>query len=162
MSVTINGTTGITTPTPIAVGSGGTGSTTLTANNVLLGNGTSALQAVAPGTSGNVLTSNGTTWTSAAAGGLGVGQTWQDMAASRAFNTTYTNSTGKPIAAVIVMGNVGTSDGFALVINGVSTDYVYTNSSGGRVGLTYIIPDGNTYRANNTGAGTFLSWIELR
>jgi len=39
---------------------------TLTANNVLLGNGTSALQVVAPGTSGNVLTSNGTTWTSAA------------------------------------------------------------------------------------------------
>ena len=46
------------------VSAGGTGSTTLTANNVLLGNGTSALQAVAPGTSGNVLTSNGTTWVS--------------------------------------------------------------------------------------------------
>jgi hypothetical protein len=36
----------------------------LTANNVLLGNGTSALQVVAPGTSGNLLTSNGTTWVS--------------------------------------------------------------------------------------------------
>lgn len=47
------------------VSAGGTGSTTLTANNVLLGNGTSALQVVAPGASGNVLTSNGTTWTSA-------------------------------------------------------------------------------------------------
>jgi len=54
----------------VAVGNGGTGSTTLTANNVLLGNGTSALQVVAPGTNGNVLTSDGTTWTSAAAGGL--------------------------------------------------------------------------------------------
>jgi hypothetical protein len=50
----------------IAVANGGTGATTLTTNNVLLGNGTSALQAVAPGTSGNILTSNGTTWTSAA------------------------------------------------------------------------------------------------
>ena len=50
----------------LAVASGGTGATTLTANNVLLGNGTSALQAVAPGTSGNILTSNGTTWTSGA------------------------------------------------------------------------------------------------
>jgi hypothetical protein len=50
----------------LTVSRGGTGATTLTANNVLLGNGTSALQAVAPGTSGNVLTSNGTTWTSAA------------------------------------------------------------------------------------------------
>jgi hypothetical protein len=52
----------------VPVSSGGTGATTLTANNVLLGNGTSALQAVAPGTSGNVLTSDGTTWTSAAGG----------------------------------------------------------------------------------------------
>jgi hypothetical protein len=50
----------------LPVANGGTGATTLTANNVLLGNGTSALQAVAPSTSGNVLTSNGSTWTSAA------------------------------------------------------------------------------------------------
>jgi hypothetical protein len=53
----------------LPVGNGGTGATTLTANNVLLGNGTSAPQFVAPGTTGNVLTSDGTTWTSAAAGG---------------------------------------------------------------------------------------------
>jgi len=52
--------------TPLSVAQGGTGSATLTANNVLLGNGTSALQAIAPGTSGNVLTSDGTTWASAA------------------------------------------------------------------------------------------------
>jgi hypothetical protein len=58
------------------VSAGGTGSTTLTANNVLLGNGTSALQAVAPGTAGNVLTSNGTTWSSTtpAASGASKGQ----------------------------------------------------------------------------------------
>lgn len=51
----------------LPVSKGGTGTTTLTTNNVLLGNGTSAVQVVAPGTSGNVLTSNGTTWASAAA-----------------------------------------------------------------------------------------------
>jgi hypothetical protein len=56
----------------LPVASGGTGATTLTANNVVIGNGTSAVQFVAPGTSGNLLTSNGTTWTSAvpAAGGI--------------------------------------------------------------------------------------------
>lgn len=69
MAVTIDGTTGITTPaisstTPAGVASGGTGAATLTANNVVLGNGTGAVQFVAPGSSGNVLTSNGTTWTS--------------------------------------------------------------------------------------------------
>ena len=50
----------------LPVASGGTGATTLTANNVILGNGTSAVQVVAPGTSGNLLTSNGTTWASSA------------------------------------------------------------------------------------------------
>lgn len=64
VSITGGSITGI---TDLAVADGGTGSSSLTANNVLLGNGTSALQTVAPGTSGNVLTSNGTTWTSAAA-----------------------------------------------------------------------------------------------
>jgi hypothetical protein len=60
-----NLTTNVTGTLPVS--NGGTGSTSLTANNVLLGNGTSAVQVVAPGTNGNVLTSNGTTWTSAAA-----------------------------------------------------------------------------------------------
>jgi len=57
----------------LAPTNGGTGLTTLTANNVILGNGTSSVQFVAPGTTGNVLTSNGTTWTSSAAGGGGGG-----------------------------------------------------------------------------------------
>ena len=59
--------TGLTTP--LTVAQGGIGAATLTANNVLLGNGTSAFQVVAPSTSGNVLTSNGTTWVSSAATG---------------------------------------------------------------------------------------------
>jgi len=50
----------------LGVARGGTGATTLTANAVLLGNGTSAPLEVAPGASGNTLTSNGTTWTSTA------------------------------------------------------------------------------------------------
>ena len=54
------------TTTALTVANGGTGLATLTANNVILGNGTSTPSFVAPGTAGNVLTSNGTTWTSAA------------------------------------------------------------------------------------------------
>jgi hypothetical protein len=57
----------VTLTNALPVASGGTGGATYTANNVLLGNGTSAFQTVAPGTNGNLLTSNGTTWTSAAA-----------------------------------------------------------------------------------------------
>lgn len=50
----------------LSVANGGTGLGTLTANNVILGNGTSTPSFVAPGTSGNLLTSNGTTWASTA------------------------------------------------------------------------------------------------
>ena len=58
----------------VAVANGGTGATSLTANNLVVGNGTSAVGFIAPGTAGNVLTSNGTVWQSvpAAASGGGV------------------------------------------------------------------------------------------
>jgi hypothetical protein len=62
--ITTSGT--ITLAGTLGVANGGTGASSLTANNVLLGNGTSPVQFVAPGATGNVLTSNGTTWTSAA------------------------------------------------------------------------------------------------
>jgi hypothetical protein len=82
-------TTGVTGT--LGVANGGTGAATLTANNVLLGNGTSAVQFVAPGTSGNVLTSNGTTWASStpAAGALTL------ISTQTANNTSqYLNFTG--------------------------------------------------------------------
>ena len=63
--VTTTGTLALTySGTPVPVSSGGTGTSTLTTNSVVLGNGTSAVQFVAPGTAGNVLVSDGTTWTS--------------------------------------------------------------------------------------------------
>lgn len=58
----------------VTAANGGTGRATLTANNVLLGNGTSAINFVAPGASGNVLTSNGTTWVSQASTGVTTGK----------------------------------------------------------------------------------------
>lgn len=51
----------------LPVANGGTGAATLTSGSVVVGNGTSAVSLVAPGSSGNVLTSNGSTWTSSAA-----------------------------------------------------------------------------------------------
>jgi hypothetical protein len=48
----------------VPVGNGGTGVTTLALNNVLIGNNTSPVTTIAPGTSGNVLQSNGTAWVS--------------------------------------------------------------------------------------------------
>jgi len=71
--------TTLTLSSALSVANGGTGASTLTANNVLLGNGTSTLQFVAPGSSGNILTSNGTTWVSstpATSVSLSANNTW--------------------------------------------------------------------------------------
>lgn len=57
----------------ISVASGGTGLESITAESVIVGNGTSTIKLVAPGTLGNVLTSNGTTWTSAVASSIDSG-----------------------------------------------------------------------------------------
>jgi len=69
-----NGSKNLVSTGTLGVDQGGTGLTTLTANNVILGNGASTPSFVAPGTNGNVLVSNGTTWTSAAPAASGVSQ----------------------------------------------------------------------------------------
>ena len=139
--------------TDLAVADGGTGASTLAANAVLLGNGTSALQTVAPSTSGNVLTSNGTTWASAAIpdSGLGFGQTWQ--AVTRVSGTPYTNSTDKPIT---IVGSIYTINStLSISIDGVNLGVVNGNYGGS---ITGIIPVGSTYVIS--GAWSYLS--ELR
>jgi len=121
-------TTGVTGTLPVA--NGGTGTTSLTANNVLLGNGTSAVQVVAPGASGNVLTSNGTTWqsTAPAAGGDTLVVLGSDVANS---TTSFADITGMTFAvtsgetyhfdAVIVYTSAATATGSKWSVNGPAT-----------------------------------------
>lgn len=74
-NVTVSGSANVGTvnlTNALGVASGGTGRATLTANNVVLGNGTTAVNFVGPGASGNVLTSNGTTWVSQAPAASGI------------------------------------------------------------------------------------------
>lgn len=153
--------TGLTTA--LSVAQGGTGSTSLTANNVLLGNGTSAVQAVAPGTSGNLLTSNGTTWASTAPSSLGVGQTWQNVFSSRAIGTTYTNNTGKPIYFYAWASTTTTSGSFNVTIDGVVMQCIYSSSSNTTWVGQGIVPNGSTYSFNrNGGSDPLAGWVELR
>lgn len=89
----------------LPVANGGTGATSLTANNVILGNGTSAVQEIAPGTTGNVLTSNGTTWASSPLPASEVTLNGEETLTNKTLTSPVINTpTG------IVKGDVGLGD----------------------------------------------------
>jgi hypothetical protein len=97
----------------LAVAQGGTGASTLTANNVILGNGTSAVLFVAPGASGNVLTSNGTTWTSAAAAAFDSGTVMLFAQTTAPTGWTKNTSSGDNSALRVVTGTASTGGSVA-------------------------------------------------
>lgn len=104
---------------------------------------------------------------------LGVGQVWQDVAASRAVNTSYQNATGKPIS-VSVRSNNNTNNG-AVNYFQVSVD----NASWVNIGWTppddgingfpvlisqgpFIVPPAHYYRYNTNISASISEWKELR
>jgi hypothetical protein len=116
-SGTLTNTTGLpidggTTGT-LPVNRGGTGATTLTANNVILGNGTSAVQVVAPGTSGNVLTSNGTTWTSSALAAGDVTLNGTQTLSNKTISVDNNTLSGIAASSFVLSNGSGNIDGAA-------------------------------------------------
>ncbi len=110
----------------LAVGSGGSGAATFTANAALLGNGTSAFQAVAPGTAGNVLTSDGSTWGSAAgAVPSGTVMLFQQTAAPTGWTKLATNN-DKALRVVSGTAGTGGSTGFTSVFGAGKSTSSYT------------------------------------
>ena len=139
--------TGLTTP--LTVAQGGIGVGTLTANNVLLGNGTSAPQTVAPGTAGNVLTSNGTTWTSSA----GSAGTVSSVATGNGLSGGTITTTGTLVLAAPSFNSVGSYS--AVFSNNPSYTSINAGSS--------IPSPRNTAASNFNGVGAALSgtWIVM-
>ena len=138
----------------VAIANGGTGTTTLTANNVILGNGTSAVQFVAPSTSGNVLTSNGTTWASTPVSGV---MTWQSVqtasftaAASRAYPIDTTSSS----IAVTLPASPAAGDQISFVdyAGTFATNNLIVKPNGNKINSTTTIRQ----IANNREAVTFV------
>ena len=140
----------------LPVANGGTGAATLTANNVLLGNGTSALQAVAPSTSGNVLTSDGTTWTSAQGFVTGMIMLWSGSIASI------------PSGWALCDGSSGTpnlTDKFVVAAGASYTpNVIYGNLSGNQVTLaTANLPaHTHTFSGGTSGNTTGISLSNTR
>jgi hypothetical protein len=122
----------------LSVAGGGTGQSSLTANNVILGNGTSGVQFVAPGASGNFLVSNGTTWISQAGDGFATGtrMTFNQTNAP----TGWTKDTGTDNAAFrLVSGSVssgGTVDFTTAFVS--QTPNISISSISGSAGATTL------------------------
>ena len=89
---------------------------------------------------------------------LGYSQTWQNLTGSRAVNTTYYNTTGKPISVNILITNIGTTGGIA--VNGVTCSYALNVANNNNL-VTAIVPVGASYILT-PAAMTFFVWSELR
>jgi hypothetical protein len=131
--------------TDLAVADGGTGASTLAANNVLLGNGTSALQTVAPSTSGNFLRSNGTTWVSQAVS-VGAG-TVTSVATGNGLSGGTITSTGTLTVACPSFNSVG------------SYCFAQLNSDAGAGGTNYSAGNGGSQIQSSTILGSLLNTI---
>ena len=93
---------------------------------------------------------------------LGMGQTWQDVTGSRSLNTTYTNTTGKPIYVAVSLVTTTGADTLSVIVGGVT---IFTGDLGGDPNesgvFSFIVPSSATYRLTSTG-NTLANWAELR
>jgi len=89
---------------------------------------------------------------------IGVGQTWQDVTASRAVSTSYQNTTGRPIMVSIETDSTANRPIQVSSNNATWIDLGTTSAS--KWALSFIVPATWYYRIN--GSTTILSWAELR
>lgn len=82
--------------------------------------------------------------------GLGDGQAWQNVTASRVSGTVYTNTTGRSIQVQISF----TTGGVTVLVDGVSLTVSSYHAA-------FIVPAGSTYKVT-LGTPVNLCWSELR
>lgn len=97
-------------------------------------------------------------------GDIGVGQSWKNVTASRELNTTYTNTTGRPIQLSAQAGPVsGANTGLSVTMGGAVVYTGYAGVANTYVGCaTVIVPPGSSYRITViNGSGVLTNWSEL-
>ena len=91
---------------------------------------------------------------------LGYGQTWQNVTSSRAYATTYYNTTGRPIQILITPNTSGSTTNTVLINGGTVIASSFSGSSA-QIPMHVIVPAGASYSATSVGA-TLNAWFELR
>ena len=109
----------------------------------------------------NALTVAGNTVLTTVNGGLGWGQTWQNVTGSRILNNLYTNSSSKPMFVSVTNSSIGANTAtMTLVINGVIAATSVGNPNMPEPQVSGIVPPGQTYRVNCSYGGVG-NWSEL-
>lgn len=92
---------------------------------------------------------------------FGIGQTWQNMTASRVSGTTYTNSSTRPIMLSIAVRDGGTSATLYVDSSIVIRLDDLAGGSAGYIQIVAVVPAGQTYKLDATG-NLITFWGELR
>lgn len=91
---------------------------------------------------------------------IGVNQTWQSMASSRAASTSYQNTTGKPIMVAIKNSALGAGKQVQVSTDNFASNSVQLGSQGNQENseFFFIVPNNHYYKYT----GSFALWAELR
>ncbi len=100
------------------------------------------------------------TATSTVGSAIGVGQTWQNVRPNRTVNTTFRNTTGRPILVSIVSGGNNetirvSADNVNWVVVGVAGNYYAGNAA-------FVVPNNHYYRVDGNPYAGIPYWSELR
>ncbi|MDH2604197.1 phage tail protein [Acinetobacter baumannii] len=97
---------------------------------------------------------------------IGIGQTWQDVKANRSLETTYLNSTGRPIQLCLTFPDTNSATMvIEAIVDGVSIFKHTYDAAGPNYGsgfYSFIVPAGSTYKIIASSAIQPLYWSELR
>lgn len=148
-SLVVNGTTLFSdTSSAMAVANGGTGTSSFAANGILYGNGTSALQVLAPSTAGYVLQTNGN----------GLAPSWVSLSGLSAGNTPFSGITsGTNTQAAMVVGTGGSLNYTGTGTINASSLQGNTWAAPGAIGTS--TPNSGTFtQLAATGAVTFSNY----
>jgi hypothetical protein len=131
------------TGTAAALNIGGNAATATTATNAT--NATNATTATTATNATNILGNSS--------------QTYQNVTSSRAYNVTYTNSTGKPIWVWFSSGQPVSASLTTAYVNGALAAYTLADLYP-RAFVCFVVPIGATYYI--TGPSNLDNWLELR
>lgn len=152
---------GVVTQGTLSVANGGTGATTHTQHNALIGQGSGAITSVSPSTAGNVFKSDGTDWASSALnmGGFGRNYGCTISLAGNALTATVVQASGSACSASApcvfrvptVASNKTTGTHSEISLTGAGTDAIVV-SFGSTLGTTSTVENTQyVYLVNNAG-----------